>query len=75
MYRYKLMAKNVFTVVKEFGEAVVELTAASTRLTLTLPFAIKQAIADAKESAEVERQLDAALIDPTLLDRIEAGKK
>jgi transaldolase len=68
------MAKNVGTVIVEFAQAVVELTAASARLTVTLPFAIKQAIADAKESAAVEAQLDAALIDPTLIDRMTAGK-
>lgn len=68
------MAKNVGIVVVEFAQAVVELTVASARATVTLPFAIKQAIADAKESAAVEAQLDAALIDPTLIDRMTAGK-
>lgn len=69
------MARNIVEVIAEFGEAVVEATVASVKATVRLPWAIKQAIADAKESAQLEREMDAALIDPTLLDRIEAGKK
>jgi hypothetical protein len=61
--------------IKHFVIPVLAATAVSIKATLSLPHNIAKAIEDAKESAEVERQLDDALIDPTLLDRIAAGEK
>lgn len=60
---------------KHFVIPVLKATAVSIHATLSLPHNIAQAIEDHKESVELERRMDEALIDPTLLDRIEAGSK
>ena len=65
----------IAAVVKHFVIPVLKATAMSIQATLNLPHNIGQAIEDYKESVELEKQMDAALIDPTLLDRIAAGEK
>ncbi len=69
MLRYKLMVLAVLEVIADFGAAVLEATIASVKATVTLPWKISQAIADARESAQLDREMEEALIDPTFLDR------
>lgn len=63
------MAKNTLQVIANFGATVAEATFASVKATFTLPWKIKQAIEDARDSARVDAELEAALIDKTFLDR------
>ena len=74
MYYYKIKAKLIalnvaLAVLKYFVRPVVAATAASVVATLRLPHTIVTAVQEAKESAELERQMEEALIDPTFLDR------
>lgn len=70
MLRYKLMVLMVAqAVVKHFIAPVLNATGASIKATLSLPHTIITAIEDARESAKLDREMEAALIDPTFLDR------
>lgn len=61
------------TVVKHFVIPVLAATAASVQATLSLPHNIAKAIEEHKESMKLEAEMDAALIDPTFLDRAMLG--
>lgn len=74
MYYYRLKAKLIAlyvaqAIIKYFVKPVVKATAASIVATLRLPHTIVTAVKEAKESAELDRQMEEALIDPTFLDR------
>lgn len=78
MQYYKIKAKYIAllvaqAVVKQFIVPVGRATAASIKATLGLPHTIVTAIAEAKESARFEAELDAALIDRCFLDRASVG--
>ena len=60
-------------VVKQFIVPVGRATAASVKATLGLPHTIVTAINDARESAKLNAEMEASLIDPTFLDRAMVG--
>lgn len=64
------VAKALLT---HFVIPVIAATAVSVQATLSLPHTIATAIREARESAKLDAELEAALIDPTFLDRAMLG--
>lgn len=78
MQYYTIKAKFITllvaqAIVKHFIIPVTKATATSVKATLSLPHTIITAIEEARESARLESEMDAALIDPTFLDRAAMG--
>lgn len=78
MKYYQIKAKYIAllvaqAIVKRFIVPVIGATAASIKATLSLPHTIVTAYQEAKESAAFDAELEAALIDPTFLDRAMVG--
>jgi len=78
MKYYQIKAKYIAllvaqAIVKRFIVPVVGATAASIKATLSLPHTIVTAYQDAKESAALDVELEAALIDKEFLNRASVG--
>lgn len=78
MQYYQIKAKYITllvaqAIVKQFIVPVGRATAASVKATLSLPHTIVTAIDNAKESARMDAELDAALVDKCFLDRAAVG--
>lgn len=78
MQYYTIKAKYIALVVAQavvhgFIAPVLKATATSIKATLSLPQTIATAIAEAKESARLDAELEAALIDKDFLNRAAVG--
>lgn len=78
MKYYQIKAKYIAllvaqAIVKKFIVPVTGATIASIKATLGLPHTIVTAINDARESAQLDIELEAALIDKEFLNRASVG--
>lgn len=78
MQYYTIKAKYIALVVAQavvhgFIAPVLKATATSIKATLSLPHTIVTAIAEAKATAQLDAELEAALIDKDFLNRASVG--